>query len=249
MKSEFLFLGTGGSTGTPTIGCKCDVCVSANGKNRRLRSSGLLNIQGKTFLIDVSPDIRGTSLAYGIDHLDGIFITHFHEDHVGGMNDLRPFFFLCDEKPIPIFMSENTFEVVSMRFSYLMNRFDIKILDGLRGKSSLHGVDFRYFTYSQQGVPVNGYRFHDFAYITDIKEYDKEIFEELKGIQHLVVSMLHERGTEMHFSLEEALNFASQAKATHTYLTHISHHLDHDRTSAKLPKNIQLAYDGLILDL
>lgn len=248
MTSTLLFLGTGGSTGTPTIGCKCDVCRSVSGKNHRFRSSALLNFRGKTFLIDVSPDIRQTSLKFGIDYLDGIFITHFHEDHVGGMNDLRPFFFLHDEKPLPIVMSQNTSDMVYARFAYLMNRFDRIILDSLKGSSSLHGVDFRYFTYSQQGVPVNGYRFGDLAYITDIKEYSKDIFEELKGVKTLVLSMLHERGTDMHFSLNEALDFIRASKVPTTYLTHISHNLDHDTINAKLPPGVQLAYDGLKLD-
>jgi len=249
MKNSVLFLGTGASMGTPAIGCKCQVCSSKDKKNKRLRSSILLKMHGKNFLIDVSPDFRQTALMYQISDLDGVFLTHFHENHVGGMNDLRPLFFMHNHKPLPLILSENTLDIVQMRFSYLMNRFDLHIIKDLEGVRRFCEVEFCYFTYYQNSIPVNGFRFGDFAYITDIKDYSDEIFQKIKGVKVLVLSLLQEEGTAMHFSYDEAIDFIEKSGAIKCYLTHISHAVSHEEMNKKLPSNIELAFDGLELTL
>lgn len=235
--------------GVPMIGCKCPVCLSPNEKNRRLRSSALLKINGLRFLIDVAPDVRQMVLKHKIDHLDGIFLTHYHEDHIGGLNDLRPYFFFQNGKPLSLILSENTLDVVGMRFSYLMNRFELDVLKELKGRGNLLGCEFNYFTYSQNAIPVNGFRFGDFAYITDIKDYSEDIFEEIKGVKVLVLSLLQERGTPMHFSFEEAMAFIEKSGVEKCYLMHISHEMEHEEMNQKLPSNVKMAYDGLEINL
>lgn len=246
---RFLFLGTGASSGVPVIACKCDVCTSSNLKNKRLRTSGLLQANGKNFLLDASPDIRYLSLKYQISHLDGLFLTHPHEDHIGGLNDLRPYFFIYKNK-LPLFLSDSTYEVLKYRFSYLLDRFAPNIVTDKRGEISLNGLKGRYFTYSQEGVFVNGFRFGNFAYVTDIKDYDLSLFEDLEGVETLVLGAINEAHSKMHFTIKEALEFKKKITSVkRCYLTHLSHEVDHESLSKSLPEGVLLSYDGLIIDV
>ncbi|MBM3193350.1 MAG: MBL fold metallo-hydrolase [Chlamydiae bacterium] len=246
---RFLFLGTGASSGVPVIACKCDVCMSSNLKNKRLRTSGLLQANGKNFLLDASPDIRYLSLKYQISHLDGLFLTHPHEDHIGGLNDLRPYFFIYKNK-LPLFLSDSTYEVLKYRFSYLLDRFAPNIVTDKRGEISLNGLNGRYFTYSQEGVFVNGFRFGNFAYVTDIKDYDLSLFEDLEGVETLVLGAINEAHSKMHFTIKEALEFKKKITSVkRCYLTHLSHEVDHESLSKSLPEGVLLSYDGLIIDV
>ncbi len=246
MQCKILILGSGSSIGVPSIGCKCSVCMSQSFKNKRLRPSALIYIDGKKFFIDVSPDIRSMALSHNIDNIDAIFLTHPHEDHSGGMNDLRPYY-LIEQKKIPVILSQHTYDVLRVRFDYLIDRFDMHIISNLTGNETICGVEYKYFTYSQGDVPVNGFRFNDFVYITDIKNYSVELFNELIGVKTLILSLNHEHGSNMHFSLEEAICFIESVSPEKCYFTHISHSIDHDNLNFKLPIGIELAYDGLII--
>lgn len=247
---KFLFLGTGASAGVPVVGCKCAVCKSSDFRNNRLRASGLLQVGDLKFLIDVSPDIRFVALKYEIAELNGVFLTHPHEDHIGGMNDLRSYSFLNHNKLIPLFLSETTNAVLHTRFDYLLDRFDKTILKEKRGRVSIDGVDVVYFTYSQQGLLVNGFRFDKFAYVTDIKDYDNSIFDELAGVETLVLGAINEKDSRMHFSISEACLFKEKIKSVKScYLTHLSHEVDYETISKALPKGVLLAYDGLKIDV
>ncbi len=245
MKISFRFLGTGGSLGIPGIGCDCKVCQSSNEKNKRLRASCLVMIGNKQYLVDASPDLRQTFLKYKIKDIDGVLLTHFHDDHTGGLSELRPFFLNHNNRKIPLYCSKETFDEINARYQYLMDRFSVNILQGQEGDLD----SFRYFSYSQEGVGVNGFRFGDFAYITDIKEYEETLFKSLHGVKVLVVGAIHKRGTAMHFSIDEAISFARRVGAERTLLTHISHEVEHESTANELPSGIELGYDGMVIDV
>lgn len=257
MKGTFLFLGTAGSAGVPVIGCSCSVCQSNSPFNQRLRPSGLLKVDGKTLLIDVGPDFRSQALKYRIDLLDGLILTHTHYDHIAGIDELR-IYYLRSQKKLPCLLSEESFEDLEKRYYYLFQpigkvptlsaQLDIHLLPEDEGEEEFLGLKIGYVTYTQGGCKVNGFRFGDFAYISDIREFHPSIFEKLIGIKTLVLSALREEKSMLHFSLNEAVEFASKVGAKHTWLTHISHGLDHEATNRKLPKSIQLGYDGLELE-
>ena len=246
---KFLFLGTGASSGIPVIGCKCNVCKSSDPKNQRLRTSGMIKYGNKNILIDATPDIRYVCLKYGLTHLGAVLLTHPHEDHIGGINDLRPFSFYYHQT-IPMYLSEVTAEVLRIRFDYLLDRFSYTRLDQDRGGFSINDLDVKYFTYSQQGLKVNGFRFGKFAYVTDIKEYNDSIFEDLDGVETLVLGAINEKDSKMHFSISEAVAFKQKITSVKVcYLTHLSHEVDHETLSHTLPNGVVLAYDGLEIDV
>ncbi len=254
MQGRFLFLGTGGSSGIPMIGCKCDVCQSASPYNKRLRSAGLIQVQDKNYLIDVGPDFRAQALKYNIDRLNAVLLTHAHADHIGGIDDLRAYYFL-GKKRMPCFLSQETFEEVKMRYHYMLQpiaegkslsaQLDFQILTDDFGTFDVDGVKIDYFSYFQTGTQVTGYRIGNFAYVSDIREYTDQIFESLKGVETLVLSALRHTPSKMHFSIEEAIAFSRRTSAKITYLTHIAHDLEYAATNALLPPEVRMSYDGL----
>lgn len=258
MEGKFQFLGTGGSMGIPVIGCKCDVCCSTSPYNKRLRSSGLITIGERRFLIDVGPDFRAQALNYGLEDLSGILLTHAHADHIAGLDDVRAYYFL-GKKRMPCILSSDTFEEIKMRYHYMLNpvrpgkslaaQIDFQLLRDDFGEEELEGVRFTYLSYFQSGMKVTGFRFGNLAYVSDIREYSDRVFEPLKGVDTLILSALRHEPTKMHFSLEEAIAFARRAGARKTYLTHIAHELDHATTAALLPSDVQMGYDGLELSI
>lgn len=250
MKAKLIFLGTGGSVGVPVIGCSCRVCQSSDPLNKRLRPSALLKIENRQFLIDAGPDFRTQALRAGIKTLDALLLTHAHHDHTAGIDDLRPIYFHRN-KPLTILLSEQTAQEVRMRYHYLFesgkkdsfSHFHLQILSSSRGSTILEGIPIQYVTYSQGGMLVNGYRIGDFAYLSDIREYSPSIFDDLKGVKCLVISALRYTNSPLHFSVDEAVDFAKQLNAEQVWLTHMSHDLDHHQTNAYLPSHIRLAYD------
>jgi phosphoribosyl 1,2-cyclic phosphate phosphodiesterase len=254
VEGRFLFLGTGGSLGVPVVACTCPVCQSPLPYNKRLRPSGLLKVHGKNLLIDAGPDFRTQALKYGINSLDGILITHTHFDHVAGFDDLRVYYFK-EKKRLECLLSQETLDELKVRYHYLVNavehgkvvssKFEFKVLANDFGPAEFCGLKFHTMSYYQANMKVTGYRLGDFAYVSDIREYTDEVLESLKGVKTLVLSALRYTASEVHFSIEEALFFARKVGAERTWLTHIAHDLDHIDANARLPGDIQLAYDGL----
>lgn len=255
MKGKLLFLGTGGSVGVPMIGCNCEVCQSKDPHNKRWRPSALLRFGQKQFLIDTGPDFRMQAITHGITRLDGLILTHAHHDHTAGFDDLRPLTYRRDA-PLPVLLSAETAQDVLTRFYYLFEqseqnpnkRFQFIVLPGQSGEIMFENALIQYMTYEQGGMQVNGFRFGDMVYLSDIKNYSPSIFDHLEGVKHLVLSALRYTASMLHFSVDDAIDFADKVKAERVWLTHMSHELDYQQTNAYLPSHIRLAYDSLEIE-
>jgi len=254
MVGKFLFLGTGASAGVPSIGCKCPVCSSASSYNQRLRSSGLLEVEGKYFLIDVGPDFRQQALRYRLNRIDGLLLTHTHFDHIAGIDELRNFYFQ-QKAPLPCLLSFESLEDLKTRYFYLFQpigtvptisvQMEMHLLEEEVGDIDFVGLQIGYCSYFQGNMKVNGFRVGNFAYMTDVKEYDESVFTAFQGVEKLVVSALREDPSPLHLSLDEAIDFAKKMGAKETYITHISHKMDYEAVSKRLPENVFLSFDGM----
>lgn len=254
--AQLCFLGTGASAGVPAIGCHCPVCSSTLPHNKRLRTSALITTAHRKILIDCGPDFRTQALTHKIDTIDGVILTHSHNDHTAGIDDLKVYCFR-ENKSLPCLVSAETEEEIVRRFDYLFNPKDeyrgftahlnLHTLPGTNGAIDFLGLNVRYFSYEQLHMGVNGFRLGDLAYITDIRKYDESIFDELHGINTLVLSALRFTHSPMHLTIDEAVDFSRRVGAAHTWIIHTSHELDYEKTNAYLPENVRMAYDGLII--
>lgn len=209
-------------------------------------------------MIDMGPDFRQQALRYGVGRLDGVLLTHTHFDHIAGIDELRVMNF-HQKKPVPCLVSKESYEEIRKRYDYLFvepkagsgNRaeIDFQILPNENGEVQFCGVPVQYMSYEQGGMKVNGYRFGSFAYLTDIRQYEASIFSHLRGVKTLVLSSLREEASKVHFSFEEATFFARQVEAQETWLTHLSHAVDYTTGNQKLPSDVRLSYDGLLLSM
>ena len=257
MRGHFLFLGTGGSMGIPVVGCHCPVCRSTDPCDNRLRAAAYIEVAGKKLLIDCGPDFRQQALRFGISDIDGAFITHAHHDHTASVDELRVFY-MHHKKPLPCLMSRATAEDLRQRYKYIfqpldhqhriVSKIEVNLLEKDRGIATLAAVRFRYLTYEQMGMEVNGFVIGDLAYISDIRTYPETIFEDLKGVETIVVSALRFEHSDFHFTVDEAASFIEKSGARKGYLTHIAHELSHEAANNYLPKQIRMAYDGLQLE-
>lgn len=255
---KIYFLGTGASTGIPVISCQCKTCRSKSRFNKRLRSSVLINEKNVNVLIDVGPDFRQQALKYQINRLDALILTHAHFDHIAGIDDLRVYSRI-QETPIKVFLLKETYDEVKIKCSHLFKknkkahtqsaRLDFQILDSNKRSFKFKDITFNYFSFFQNSKKVLGIRRDNFAYITDIKRYDENIFADLQNLDVLILSCLKKEKSSLHFSLDDAINFAKKTNPKITYLTHIAHEIEHASFSKKLIKNLKLAYDGLIIKI
>ncbi len=245
------FLGTGTSQGIPIIGSTHPVCLSKNPKDKRLRVSVMVEWEGLNILIDCGPDFRMQMLANNFARLDAILFTHEHNDHVAGLDDIRPFFFR--QGNIPIYAHERVLNALKKRFDYIFvteNKYP-----GAPGVNEhivtdndfeIQGKHITPVSYLHNQLQVYGYRMGGFAYLTDIKSISETEAEKLKNLEVVVVSALRVEPHHSHFNLAEALEFIEKIKPNKTYLTHISHLLGfHDEVEQSLPENVHLAYDNL----
>jgi phosphoribosyl 1,2-cyclic phosphate phosphodiesterase len=249
------FLGTGTSQGIPIIGSTHPVCLSSDFKDKRLRVSVLIQWDDYAYVIDCGPDFRQQMLRAHCTRIDGILFTHEHADHVAGLDDIRPFYF--KQGNIPIYGHPRVMTSLKKRFDYIFTdqdkypgvpTLDVHIIENkpfqLQGLTVLPVNGFHH------KLQVFGFRFKDFAYLTDMKTVDDAEIEKIKNIKVLVVNALRIEPHVSHFNLEEALAFIKKVNPERAYLTHISHLLGfHEAVEKELPKNVFLAYDQLQLNL
>ena len=247
---KITFLGTGTSQGIPIIGSDHPVCKSDNPKDNRLRSSVLINWDNNNFVIDCGPDFRTQMLNSNCSRIDAIIYTHEHSDHVAGLDDIRPFFF--NQGKIPVYAHERVLNELKKRFYYI---FDDNYAYPGSPKVIENIISSNFNINDKKIVPIDalhrdlqifGYRFENFAYLTDVKSIKKEEINKLHDLEVLVINALRIEEHYSHFNLHQALDFISEVKPRKAYLTHISHMLGfHDEVQKILPKNVFLAYDGL----
>ena len=249
------FLGTGTSQGIPIIGSEHPVCLSKNPKDKRLRVSILVEWDDYTFVVDCGPDFRQQMLNAKVNRIDGIIFTHEHADHTMGLDDIRPFFFRQGD--ISLYANKRVFKALEKRFDYIFTsekkypgvpsviKHEISNSAFRAGNLDVWPIDGLHYK-----LQVFGFRFSDFAYLTDMKTISKKEMKKLKNLEVLVVNALREEPHISHFNLEEALEFIAEVKPKRAYLTHISHHMGfHDDVQQKLPKNVFLAYDNLQIQI
>lgn len=249
------FLGTGTSQGVPVIACDCPVCTSSNVRDNRLRSSVLVELEGKNIVIDTGPDFRYQMLRQHVTHLDAVLFTHSHKDHVAGLDDVRAFN-RQQGGAIDIYGAREVHEALQREFYYAFSakRYPGVPMLNLHEITSdpfpLFGHQITPIEVMHYMMPVLGFRIGGFTYITDAKTVEDSQVEKIVGSEVLVVNALQRDAHISHFTLDEAVAFAQKIGAEQTYFTHISHRLGlHTEVQEELPRGIHLAYDGLQLNI
>src|SRR5215468_11966055 len=252
---KLTFLGTGTSTGVPSIGCDCETCTSDDPRDKRLRVSILIEHAGRTVLVDTSSDFRQQALRYGLKHLDAVLITHCHADHIFGLDDIRPLNFRYGA--LGVYANERAWADIRRIFKYI---FEPTYFGGGLPQVVPHtvfaGAPFCIgpellitpMEVIHGRLPVIAYRFNDFAYATDLSEIPPQTMAQLQGLDVLVLDCLRIRPHQTHLWLERALEYVEELKPERTYFTHITHEVKHARDSKLLPEGVEWAYDGLIIN-
>lgn len=251
---KITILGSGTSTGVPEIGCACPVCTSADVRDNRLRTSALVETETERVLLDCGPDFRAQMLKCEFKKIDGVLITHEHYDHVGGLDDLRPF---CRFGEVPLYAEDYTAERLMRRMPYC---FDGRKYPGIPQVSlKVIRPDQSFYVNRAKIVPLRvmhgplpilGYRINDVAYITDMKTMPEKELPLLEGLDCLIVNALRLESHWTHQNLDEALAFAVKVGAKETYFIHMNHHMGlHADVERKLPPHVHLAYDGQVIDV
>ena len=248
------FLGTGTSTGVPTLACRCPVCTSSDPRDKRTRPSVLLEFDGRAVVIDTAPDFRQQALREGMERLDAVLFTHTHADHVLGLDDVRVFYFR-QRQPIPIYANSRSMDDIRRIFSYI---FDQTYPYGGIAKLDPHMIDGPFDLWGERltplpvfhgNLPVLGFRFGKAAYVTDFSAIPDSTVPLIEGLDVLILDALRHKPHPTHSSLEQSLEWVERLKPRRAFFTHIAHELGHEVTNAVLPPHVRLAYDGLRLDL
>jgi phosphoribosyl 1,2-cyclic phosphate phosphodiesterase len=253
MKDEIkvTFLGTGTSIGVPVITCDCPVCMSENEHDKRLRTSVMVQVQNRTFVIDCGPDFRIQMLREKVMNLDAVIFTHEHRDHIAGLDDVRAFNYVLNKK-IDIYGTKQVMEAIRIEFPYIFSdsryfgapQLTVHYIDSKPFR--INNVEFTPIQVLHENLPVNGYRIGDFTYITDASAISDEEKEKIRGSKVIVLNALRNSRHVSHFSVSEAVEILQDLAPEAAYLTHLSHFVGlHDEVNSRLPENIRLAYDGL----
>lgn len=249
---KITFLGTGTSTGNPEIGCHCEVCTSTDPRDWRLRASVLVETEGKKILIDCGPDFRWQMIRSCTEDLDAVLITHEHYDHVGGLDDLRPF---CRIKGVDIYAEDEVATAIETRIPYAFREHKYPGVPNLE----LHriglqpfqaaGIEITPVRLMHGRLPIVGYRIAKMAYLTDVKEIPEEEYAKLHDLDVLIIDALRKKEHPSHESLEQALANIARIRPKEAYLIHMSHKIGlHAVVEKELPPHVHYSYDTLVVD-
>lgn len=251
-------LGSGTSTGVPQIGCDCNVCTSSDKRDKRLRASVLVSACGRNILIDCGPDFRQQMLDAGAPRLDALLLTHIHYDHVGGIDDLRPY---CHRGPFPVYCRPDVERDIRTRLPYCFARhpylgvptFDMHCIEP-SVPFAIPGEDGEDITViplpvMHAALPITGFRIGDMAYVTDCKTMPESTKALMRNLDLLVINALRHEPHPSHLSLDEALELIAELKPRRAVLTHLSHQMGkHAQVSEVLPPEVSIAYDGQVIE-
>lgn len=246
-------LGSGTSTGVPMVGCRCAVCTSEDPRDRRTRSSILIETAGSYILVDTSPDLRRQALREKVPHIDAVLFTHSHADHINGIDDLRGFHFI-HRRLVPCFAEKETMDVIMANFSYIFKGRErggyAPLLDPrlIEGPFDLFGRQVVPVPIRHGEFPATGYRIGGMAYLTDCSEIPEDSKGLLRGLDVLIIDALRYTPHSNHFNIEGALGVVAELKPGRGVLTHLSHEVPYADT-VKLPAGVELAFDGMMIEI
>ncbi len=252
---KITFLGTGTSQGVPVIGCECDTCKSNDSRDKRLRSSVLIELNEKVFVIDTGPDFRQQMLRENVKDITAILFTHEHKDHIAGLDDIRAFNYI-HKRPMEVYADERVQKALRREYAYVFAHDKYPGIPEMK----THTIDSLAFYVGNTKIipirllhhklPILGFRINDLTYITDTNYIEPAEKEKIKGSKVLVVNALRRKKHISHFNLDEALGLISEIKPQRAYLTHMSHLIGrHAEIEKDLPENVQFAYDSMSINI
>jgi len=252
---KLTFLGTGTSQGVPVVACQCPVCLSDNPKDKRLRSSVMIEADDQCLVVDAGPDFRQQMLAHQVRQLHGILLTHEHVDHIFGLDDIRAFNWV-QKQATDIYAEERVQIAIKRIFDYVFANFKYPGIPQMH----LHLIENKPFRIGNLAVmpvrvyhyklPVFGFRFDKLAHVTDVNRLEGAEMDKLRGLEVLVLNALRKEDHISHYSLPQALEVIAELKPKAAYLTHLSHQMGfHEEVQKELPENVFLAWDGLVVEV